>query len=62
MAKSPASESVNLGLKFAKETKGTYVYTMVAPNGVEAGSVYLPKLLFPGKPGEELEMKISPKG
>jgi hypothetical protein len=61
MAKSPASAEITLGLKWAKDTKGTYVYTMVAPNGVEVGGVYLPKLLFVSKPGEEMEMVIRPK-
>lgn len=50
---------IELELKLLKETKGTYVYTMVS-NGIECGSVYLPKLLFTaGKPGIALSMRIT---
>lgn len=48
-----------LNLKVAKETKGTYVYSMVTAQGVEIGGVYLPKLLFSaGKPADKLIMVI----
>jgi hypothetical protein len=60
-SKSPASAEIKLGLRKVKETKGTYVYTMVAPNDIEIGSVYLSKLLFVSKPADEMEMVIKPK-
>lgn len=52
------SNEIKLTLKLAKETKRTYVYEMIAPNGAGIGSVYLPMLLFVGKPKEEMGMTI----
>lgn len=58
--KKQTAASVTLTLKLSKETKGTWVYGMVTQAGVEVGSVYLPKLLFPaGQPGEALRMTIT---
>lgn len=59
MAAKP-TETITLELRFAKETKGTYVYTMVKDEA-ELGNVYLNKLLFKGKPGESLMMNIVEK-
>lgn len=49
---------VQLKLKHAKTTKGTFVYDIIAPNGMSAGSIYLPKLLLPREPGEILTMVL----
>ena len=57
MAK-PTKLLLSLELKHNKDTKGTYVYTMMAPNGVEAGNIYLPKMLLGPKPGDKLIIDI----
>lgn len=59
MAKAPSTAAlVTLSLRAAKETKGTYVYTMVNENGIEIGGIYLQKLLFKAKPADKLKMVI----
>jgi hypothetical protein len=58
--KSNGADDVTLDLRYTKDTKGTYVYTMVK-DGVDIGGVYLQKLLFKAKPGEQMTMVISPK-
>jgi hypothetical protein len=45
-------------LTLTKSTKGTHVYTMVK-DGVEMGSVYMPKLVLPADPPAKLDMIVS---
>ena len=45
-------------LKFAKETKGTFVYEMQTAAGQAMGSVYLPRLVMPATPPKDLEMEV----
>ncbi len=50
---------INVSLKYAKDTKGTYVYQM-SVGGEEIGGIYLKKSIFKAKPGERLAMRIVP--